>query len=198
MLPPVRHLHRFGLAVALIAAVALAATPTQLYALLASIWPEHTNLGPYMAGQIEAESQWKIYAHGRGSFGLIQVLPSTWRYWINKDRSLHGWSWADRFNPQKQMIMLILIDRYNWGVTSHLVGPDFINHTAFMLSSYNEGLGTLLRDVHQCSRRSGCNSHVWFGNVENSSGLRRQRGINRRYVRHIIFDLAPRYQYRLS
>jgi hypothetical protein len=84
------------------------------------------------------------------------------------DIHLKDWEWEDRYNPLFQMEALVTMNRVNY---NYMKGwkADHDNKVAFMLSSYNGGIGGLIKDRELCKAKSGCDPNIWFGNVEKYS-----------------------------
>jgi hypothetical protein len=112
------------------------------------------------------------------------------------DPELSRWMLSDRFNVRKQLIALTMMNK-NLYMSSRKLSTieDVAIH--FMLSSYNGGMGGLMQDRVLCRNKKGCNSKVWFSNVERYSFKSRIKikgygksfyDINRGYVKSIWFE----------
>lgn len=116
--------------------------------------------------------------------------------------SLRGWTWEARFEPSFQLRAVVLMNLDLWRRIPPAASVE--DHLAFMLSSYNGGLGSLLQDRRLCSNTAGCNSGKWFGNVEVHSlksrrpnpgyGGRSWYEINRSHVRNVMLLRRDKYR----
>jgi hypothetical protein len=176
-------------------------------------WPEVPT--PWtMAGQVEAESNWKPTAelktsreHGAGLGQLTRAYRADGSIVFDRladARKLHpslaDWSWEDRFDVARQLRALVLMNKIEWHVTVGAAAED--DQWAFVLCAYNGGRGGLSRDRSLCAGTEGCDPSKWFGNVElNSwrakvavSGYGRSFfQINRDYVKSILTTRRHRY-----
>lgn len=115
--------------------------------------------------------------------------------------ALRDWSFEERYDPRRQLITLVLMDRgpyrsiRKWGV-------DDANALAMMLAAYNGGLGGVINDRKICKATAGCNPNVWFGHVELHSFKAKTSvhgygksffEINREYVRNILNVRSAKY-----
>lgn len=142
------------------------------------------------AGQIHQESGWRADAVSPvGATGLSQFMPST-AQWISgvvpelADNQPRNPVWAIR----------ALIEYDKW-LYAHV--PETWSHCermAFVLSSYNGGLGWLQKDV-ALAQRSGADPQLWFENVERFNGGRNVSAFaeNRDYPARILNELERRY-----
>jgi hypothetical protein len=178
-----------------------------------TLWPDVP--APWtMAGQVEAESNWKPTAelktsreHGAGLGQLTRVYRADGSIVFDRladARKLHpslaDWSWEDRFDAARQLRALVLMNKIEWRVTVGAAAED--DQWAFVLCAYNGGRGGLSRDRSLCSGTEGCDPSKWFGNVElNSwraktavSGYGRSFfQINRDYVKSILTKRRLKY-----
>ncbi len=117
------------------------------------------------------------------------------------DVSLRDWKFADRFDPRRQLRVIVLMDR---GIYTKLPATVAVPHErlAMTLAAYNGGAGGLQSDRRLCAAVRGCNPNVWFGQVELHSLKSRvvQRGygqsffdVNRAYPREILGLRRARY-----
>lgn len=115
---------------------------------------------------------------------------------------LHGWTWDTRYEPEYQLRAIVLMTLDLW----RRIPPSATveDHLAFMLSSYNGGLGSVLQDRRLCSNTPRCDSGKWFGNVETTSMKSRQPNpgyggrswfeINRSHVRNVMTIRRDKYK----
>lgn len=186
-----------------------------LQAELAAHWPAAPDRAA-IAAQVEQETCtslrsrfcWSPHAELRTpreyGFGLGQ-LTVTQRF--NNfdaakllDGSLRAWAWADRFDPARQMRVLVLMDRQAMRGIGHARTP--LEAFAMALAAYNGGAGGLSADRRLCAQVEGCDPGTWWGNVETHSLKARaaQAGygqsfyaINRGYVRAVLLERRVRY-----
>lgn len=109
---------------------------------------------------------------------------------------LKGWVWEQRYDPAFQMRALIDMDL---GIYKRMNGATPNDKLAFTMSAYNCGEGCVRQSQLLCRNTAGCNPAVWFGNVEKTSMLSKQKwqgygqaahDINRGYV-HNVFNVRP-------
>lgn len=161
------------------------------------------------AGQIEQESRWKVRAELKTSreygFGLSQCTVTSRFSCFDEmrrsgDRLLTGWQWADRFDPERNLRVIVLKDRQCLPYTGKAAGTD---QAAMMLACYNGGGGGLRSDRAICRAKTGCDPERWWGHVELTSNKSRTKwqgygqsafDINRSYPRNIIHTFAPKYR----
>jgi len=98
---------------------------------------------------------------------------------------------------------MVVYDRYHWDRLKMLnVSGDLTNMIAFMLSAYNGGLGSLIKDRKMCLGVAGCDSSLWFDNVEKHRFMGRVKTrafrINRDYVRSIVYVRSEKYDQYLN
>lgn len=142
------------------------------------------------AGQIHQESGWRADAVSPvGARGLTQFMPSTSK-WIAglvpelADNQPHNPAWAIR----------ALVEYDKWLYDRVPVTWSHCERMAFVLSSYNGGLGWLMKDV-ELAKRSGADPQLWFDNVERFNGGRAGWAFkeNRGYPNRILNELERRY-----
>ncbi len=97
----------------------------------------------------------------------------------------------DPFNPIWSIQAMVHYDHWLW---QRIKAADKCQRMAMVLSSYNGGLGWLLRDKKK-TEAVGLNPWIWFGHVESQNAGRRASAWkeNRHYSKHILLELAPRY-----
>jgi hypothetical protein len=176
----------------------------------AAYWP-NMRQPAYLAAQVEQETCaslkhkkcWNPEAQninpkndGEIGWGLGQ-LTNTNRYnnfemVTTKYPGLKPWKWEDRFNPRYQLRTMVLMDKSAFDVFKKEEEEDKL---AFAFSSYNGGLGNVLKDRKYCAQISACNPAKWWGNVETHSHRSRTKlqgysvsayQINREYVHNIM------------
>jgi hypothetical protein len=139
-------------------------------------------------------------------FGLGQITITEKFNKFEELKSLHpslkSWKWVERFDADKQLRSIILLDldlykKIYW--TS-----SYFNKLAFMLSAYNGGYGGLLNDKKLCDDTLNCNSQLWFNNVAETSWKSKTKlpqygesffNINRNYVRNIFAIRSSKYKF---
>lgn len=143
------------------------------------------------AAQIHQESGWRPDAKSPvGATGLAQFMPKT-SDWISglfialQDNQPSNPAWAIR--------ALVEYDRWLYDRV-----PPAMNHCermAFVLSSYNGGMGWLQKDVELATTK-GADPRRWFSHVENFNGGRAAWAFkeNRGYPLRILIELEHRYR----
>ncbi|MCT8350362.1 MULTISPECIES: transglycosylase SLT domain-containing protein [Photorhabdus] len=141
------------------------------------------------AAQLHQESGWKSWAVSPvGAQGMAQFMPAT-ANWISQ--RIPELSNKEPFNPTWSMRAMVHYDHWLW---LRIKAVDKCQRMAMVLSSYNGGLGWLLRDKKK-TEVVGLNPWVWFGHVESQNAGRRASAWkeNRHYSKRILLELAPRY-----
>ncbi|PHM24599.1 transglycosylase SLT domain-containing protein [Xenorhabdus ehlersii] len=141
------------------------------------------------AAQLHQESGWKPRAISPvGAQGMAQFMPAT-ADWISQ--RIPELSNKDPFNPAWSIRAMVHYDYWLW---QRIKAADECQRMAMVLSSYNGGLGWLLRDKKK-TEAVGLNPWVWFGHVEFQNAGRNATAWkeNRHYPRRILLELAPRY-----
>jgi membrane-bound lytic murein transglycosylase MltF len=134
-----------------------------------------------MAGQIEQESGWRRDVCSSVACGLTQFTTPTAKWLGAKYPALLGV--VNVFDPGWSLRALVIFDRDLYQQNAGAAND--YNRWAFLLSSYNGGIGNLRRDQNLC--REECNPTLWFGNVELRSGRSTAAfRENRNYVRAIL------------
>lgn len=175
-----------------------------------------------IAGQIEQETCvslssskcWNPKAELKTSreygFGLGQITISYKQdgstsvdnfSWIKKlDKRLSDWKWEERYDPKRQILSLVVYDKYLFNRIPKAETEE--DHLAFTFCSYNGGLGGLLKDRVLCASNPPCNPSKWFDNVEKNSWRAKTKvsgysksffEINREYVRNILKVRSEKY-----
>lgn len=116
--------------------------------------------------------------------------------------SLRDWEWADRYRADYQLSAVVLDVRTLWKRLDFV--PSERERWAFVLSSYNGGIGHALQDRTLCARKKGCDPSRWFGHVELNSvksrvpmagyGGQSPYSINRKYPPTVLDVRRPKYQ----
>lgn len=116
------------------------------------------------------------------------------------DAKLKSWKWEDRYNPDRQLRALVVMNRSAFAKLPF--ASDDHERMAFMLSAYNGGLGGVMQD-RRLAASKGADPNKWFGNVELYSfkSKTKARGygqsffeVNRGYVRNILTVRMQKYQ----
>lgn len=117
------------------------------------------------------------------------------------DASLRTWAWEDRYDPARQLRVMVLMDRNGYRRLQLVADPR--ERLAMAFSAYNGGLGGVLADRRLCHQVKGCDAGRWFGHVERYSLKAKTKttsgygqsffDINRGYVRAVLIDRRPRY-----
>jgi soluble lytic murein transglycosylase-like protein len=143
------------------------------------------------AAQIHQESGWRADAVSPvGARGMAQFMPAT-ATWI---KGLQVALQSDGpENPQWAIRALVEYDK--WLYDRVPTAATHCEQMAFVLSSYNGGLGWLRKDV-ALAEKSGADPRWWFGHVENFNGGRGASAFreNRGYPNRILEVLEPRYK----
>jgi hypothetical protein len=142
---------------------------------IANLWPDMP-IPSYFAAQIEQESLWNPRAelktareYGFG-FGQFTITPKFNAFTEVKAMSprLKSWDYDDRFNPQMQIIAVIVKNKANYVGCKPLMKNDW-ESMACVAASYNGGYGGFVSDRRLCGNTKGCDPGKWWGNVENTS-----------------------------
>lgn len=142
------------------------------------------------AGQIHQESRWKFDARSPvGAQGLGQVMPSTAAWLAETFPNVLGKN--EPYNPTWSMQALVSYD--NW-LASRINAANSCEQAAMILSSYNGGLGWLIRDRKLASAK-GADKLTWFDSVERFNAGRSAAAFkeNRAYPRLILRQWEPLY-----
>lgn len=142
------------------------------------------------AGQIHQESRWKFDARSPvGAQGLGQVMPSTAAWLAATFPTVLGKN--EPYNPTWSMQALVSYDRW---LASRITAADSCEQAAMILSSYNGGLGWLIRDRKLASAK-GADKLTWFDSVERFNAGRSAAAFkeNRAYPRLILRQWEPLY-----
>lgn len=135
------------------------------------------------AAQVHQESRWKFNAMSpAGAQGLGQVMPST-ATWL-AELFPKALSKVEPYNPTWSMQALVSYDRW---LADRIKARDPCQQGAMFLSSYNGGLGWLIRDRKLASAK-GADPLTWFGSIERFNAGRSAAAFkeNRQYPRLIL------------
>lgn len=141
------------------------------------------------AAQVHQESGWNAQAVSRvGAKGLAQFMPSTadWIGGINPELAQR-----QPDNPTWALRALTAYDRWLY---ERIKADSDCDRMAMVLSSYNGGLGWLLRDK-ALAAQSGSNRNLWWNHVDRYNAGRTRAAFeeNRGYPVRIIKGIQPAY-----
>lgn len=142
------------------------------------------------AAQIHQESTWRADAKSPvGAIGLAQFMPAT-ATWIKGLQVALQTDGPE--NPQWAIRAMVEYDR--WLYDNVPPAATHCERMAFVLSSYNGGLGWLRKDVEMAAA-SGADPKWWFDHVEKYNSGRAAWAFkeNRGYPNRILTDLEKRY-----
>lgn len=120
---------------------------------------------------------------------------------IAAHKSLKGWTWDTRYDPQYQMKALVELDRSLFKDVS--CADSNTDRIKFALSGYNGGEKGVKQDQALCRNTPGCLPCVWDGNVETRSLKSKQKwkgygqsayDINREYVKNVWSVRRAKYE----
>ena len=139
------------------------------------------------AAQIHQESRWRAHAVSPvGARGLAQFMPATAEWMEDVDGSLGGGA-AAASNPVWSMRALVTYDLWLW---ERLAADNDCERMAYVLSSYNGGLGYALRRKHRSARPGVCMGATCTINP----GIRASaQAENEAYPRLILLRYEPLY-----
>ncbi|WP_336331624.1 transglycosylase SLT domain-containing protein [Pseudomonas putida] len=142
------------------------------------------------AAQVHQESRWRFNAKSPvGAQGLGQVMPSTatWLAQLFPDTLGN----VQPFNTTWSLMALVTYDRW---LADRIKGRNACERHAMVLSSYNGGLGWLIRDRKLASAK-GADPLVWFGSIERFNAGRSAAAFreNRGYPRLILKTWEAQY-----
>ena len=109
-------------------------------------------------------------------------------------------SWSNiTSRPDLQIKAIVLMLHANTSILTDKMGP--MSSLAFLDSSYNGGIGRVLKDRRYCSLSANCDPNVWFGNVETHClggnkaiyGKRSACDINREHVKSVLTQRLKKY-----
>lgn len=142
------------------------------------------------AAQVHQESRWKFNARSPvGAQGLGQVMPSTATWLAQLFPKTLGK--VEPYNPTWSLMALVSYDRW---LADRIKARNTCEKHAMVLSSYNGGLGWLIRD-RKLASASGADSLTWFGSIERFNAGRSAAAFseNRGYPRLILKRFEPEY-----
>jgi len=143
------------------------------------------------AAQIHQESGWRPDAVSPvGARGMAQFMPATTTWIKGLQIALQN---DGPENPQWAIRALVEYDK--WLYDRVLPSATHCEQMAFVLSSYNGGLGWLRKDV-ALAKEKGSDPRWWFGHVEKHNGGRSVNAFaeNRGYPNRILNTLEGRYR----
>lgn len=142
------------------------------------------------AAQIHQESRWRFDAKSPvGAQGLGQVMPSTATWLAQTFPKALGK--VEPYNPVWSMQALVSYDRW---LANRIQASSTCEQAAMILSSYNGGLGWVIRDRKLASAK-GADPLTWFDSVEHHNAGRSAANFreNRNYPRFILWHWEPLY-----
>ena len=142
------------------------------------------------AAQVHQESRWRFSAKSPvGAQGLGQVMPST-ATWLAQvfPETLGN---VEPYNPAWSLMALVSYDRW---LADRITARNTCEQFAMVLSSYNGGLGWLIRDRKLASAKAA-DPLAWFGSVERFNAGRSLAAFreNRGYPRLILRTFEAEY-----
>ncbi|CAB5597513.1 membrane-bound lytic transglycosylase F [Pseudomonas putida] len=142
------------------------------------------------AAQVHQESRWRFNAKSPvGAQGLGQVMPSTavWLAELFPDTLGN----VEPYNPTWSLMALVSYDRW---LADRIKGRNACERHAMVLSSYNGGLGWLIRD-RKLASANGADPLAWFGSIERFNAGRSVAAFreNRGYPRLILKTFEAQY-----
>jgi soluble lytic murein transglycosylase-like protein len=143
-----------------------------------------------IAAQVHQESRWRADAISpAGAEGLAQFMPGTSDWFAELYPDDLGT--RQPFNPGWSLRAVVLYDRW---LHRRIQASSECERWAFILASYNGGLGWVLKDKRLASA-SGADSLAWFNSVEkfNAGRSRPAFAENRKYPRLILRRWEPLY-----
>lgn len=118
------------------------------------------------------------------------------------DASLKDWEFVDRYDAHRQMIALVVLNRYNYQALKGIETATETDKIALTLAAYNGGLGGVLSEVRLCRVAKNCDPMKWFGNIETTTNKSKTResgygnsfaDINRMYPYEILYTRRTKY-----
>jgi hypothetical protein len=180
---------------------------------ISQVWPS-VPIPAALAGQIEQETcpslthkkcwnpRAELKTDREYGFGIGQITVTSrfnnFEEVKKLDAKLKSWRWEDRYDPERQLRALVLMDRAAFMKLSFAADYE---RMAFMLSSYNGGLGGVMQD-RRLALSKGADPNKWFGNVEAHSFKSKTKAhgygqsffeVNREYVRNVLKVRMQRY-----
>jgi membrane-bound lytic murein transglycosylase MltF len=148
---------------------------------LALVWPGMP-LPSFIAAQIEQESLWNPRAELKTSreygFGFGQFTITARFNAFEEVKAMHpglrDWKYEDRFDPNRQILAVIVKDYGLYRQCRPLMATDY-ERLACVGASYNGGFGGFTSDRRLCGNTQGCDPTLWFGHVERTSMKSRQK-----------------------
>jgi hypothetical protein len=119
----------------------------------------------------------------------------------SRHKELRELSWSTfKSRPDLQIRSMIVMIRTNYNFLSQVDDP--FERLAMSDAAYNGGLGGLNKERITCNLAKGCDSKVWFGNVEKYCmkskaalyGTRSACDINREHVTNVMYIRLGKYE----
>lgn len=151
-------------------------------------WPTRLQDIALFGSQIQQESGWNPLAQSKYAGGLSQFTPDTADWIATLDAELQASK--DVFNPNWAIRAQIFYDKFLWEKFPAAKTDD--DRDAFMLASYNGGLGWILKE-----RKLATNPGRWFcDNGVEKKCIRVSWACkeNRAYPRKILYHWKPKYE----
>lgn len=132
---------------------------------------------------------------GKLRFDTLQELKQ------KHSQELKELSWSTvKQRVDLQIRAIVLLTKANYDQLYSI--PDSYQKLAFTDSAYNGGLRDVNKDRRLCGLTQGCNSLIWFNNVEKHCsksqkklyGNRSACDINRTHVRDVLITRLPKYE----
>lgn len=192
-----------------------------LKAKLEQKWPDYKK-PEYIAAQVEQETCislkhskcWTQYAglktdrelgFGFGQLTIAYNKDGSVRFNAFEDvkkldKDLKNWAFENRLDSSNSMLALVIKDKFEYGAVSG--ASTELDRSAFTFAAYNGGRGGVLQDRRLCKATPGCNSSIWFKNVEQTSYKQKVSvagygksffQINREYVSNVLNVRSPKY-----
>jgi membrane-bound lytic murein transglycosylase MltF len=165
-----------------------------IHAEIGRVWglqrPE--NIAAISAGTIHQESGWNPAAQSPYAKGLTQFTDGTWGDMTRLDPSISAL--GDVWSPYAAIRAMVVYHNNLWKqFKEEPTGNN--NRWAFVLSSYNGGLGNVRKDQRLCKTKPTCDCALWFGHTELYSGRAAWAfKENRGYPRNIIKRWVPLFE----
>lgn len=143
------------------------------------------------AAQVHQESRWNTQAKSPvGAAGLAQFMPTTSDWMAQIYPSTLGAN--QPYNPGWALRALVTYDRW---LADRIQARGPCEKWAFILASYNGGLGWVYRDQKLASAK-GADQLAWFDSVERLNAGRSTANFreNRDYPRKILLRWEPLYE----
>lgn len=141
---------------------------------------------PAFAAQIHQESAWRADARSWvGASGLTQFMPATAQWIVEQYPDLGP---VDVFNPRWSMRAMLRYDKWLWRQLPRAL--DDCEHFAFVLASYNGGLGWTRKRMAMSPTPTICLGATCRINPGIKASNQRQ---NEEYSERVLFRWQPVY-----